>query len=267
MARKDENWTIASRNNAPGNSSEVRRLIDTLQNEQVTKFVEDVASNLPKYGLDKPQLIVTFSSFASENTAETKAGEQPFASVAFGRIEGNNVYARVGDEPFVVAVRRVLLDQIFTDPLQWEALSVFNFKPEQIHRVSVITDKELALVRGANNQWSWAKGNGAVNQTNVQSLLNTLSTLHAVRWAGPTTPAHGFDKPQLVVMFTTSPDDKATHNLTTGGAAPNGMSFAKVDEHEGTFVISGPDLNALKLPLVAAESPSPSPAATATATP
>ena len=36
--------------------AEVRRLIDTLQNEQVTKFVEDVASNLPKYGLDKPQL-------------------------------------------------------------------------------------------------------------------------------------------------------------------------------------------------------------------
>src|SRR5438128_1824322 len=54
LARKDENWTIASRNNAPANSSEVRRLIDTLQNEQVTKFVEDVASNLPKYDLDKP---------------------------------------------------------------------------------------------------------------------------------------------------------------------------------------------------------------------
>ncbi|PYL17854.1 MAG: hypothetical protein DME30_05335 [Verrucomicrobia bacterium] len=115
LARKDENWTIASRNNAPANSSEVRRLIDTLQNEQVTKFVEDVASNLPKYGLDKPQLIVTFSSFASENTAETKAGEQPFASIAFGKVEGDGVYARVGDEPFVVAVRRAVLDQIFTD--------------------------------------------------------------------------------------------------------------------------------------------------------
>src|SRR5581483_4181940 len=41
LARKDENWTIASRNNAPANSSEVRRLIETLQNEQVTRFVED----------------------------------------------------------------------------------------------------------------------------------------------------------------------------------------------------------------------------------
>ena len=85
LARKDENWTIASRNNAPANSGEVRRLIDTLNNEQVTKFVEDVASNLPKYGLDKPQLQLTFSSFASENTAETKAGERPFATVAFGK--------------------------------------------------------------------------------------------------------------------------------------------------------------------------------------
>ena len=265
LARKDENWTIASRNNAPANSSEVRRLIDTLQSEQVTKFVEDVASNLPKYGLDKPQLIVTFSSFASENTAETKAGEQPFASVTFGNVEGDNVHARVGDEPFVVAVRRAVLDQIFTDPLQWQELSIFNFKPEQIHRVTVITDKELSLVRGANNQWSWAKGTGPINQTNVQSLLNSLSTLHAVRWIGPTTSAQGFDKPQLVVTFTTSPDDKATHKLTVGAGAPDGMWFAKVGEREGTVALSNPDLNALKLPLVSQESPSPS--ATATATP
>jgi Domain of unknown function (DUF4340) len=266
LARKDENWTIASRNNAPANSTEVRRLIDTLQNEQVTRFVEDVASNLPKYGLDKPQLIVTFSSFASENTAETKAGEQPFASVAFGKAEGENVYARVGDEPFVVAVRRNLLDQIFVDPLQWQELSIFNFKPEQIHHVSVTTDKELSLVRDANNQWSWTKGTGAINQTNVQSLLNSLAISRAVRWIGSTTPAHGFDKPQLVVTFTTSPDDKAIHKLTIGASTPNGMWFAKVDEREGTFVMSNPDANALRLSLIGQESPSPSPSPSPTLT-
>jgi hypothetical protein len=48
LARKDGNWTIATRNNAPADSGAVQRLIDTLQNEQVTRFVEDVASNLPK---------------------------------------------------------------------------------------------------------------------------------------------------------------------------------------------------------------------------
>jgi len=264
LARKDENWTIASRNNTPANSDEVRRIIDRLQNEQVTKFVEDVASNLPKYGLDKPQLIVTFSSFASENTAETKAGEQPFASVAFGKVEGNDVYARVGDEPFVVAVRRNLLDRIFADPIQWLDLSIFNFKPEQIHRLSVTTDKESALVRAANNQWNWAKGSGPINQTNLQSLLDSLATLRTVRWIGSTTSAHAFDKPRLVVTFTTSSDDKAIHKLTIGAPTPDGTSFAKVDEREGTFALSNPDLNALKLPLVGQESPSPSPTLTAT---
>ena len=258
LARRGENWTIASRNNAPANSSEVHRLIDTLQGEQVTKFMEDVAADLPKYGLDKPQLQLTFSSFASENTAETKAGERPFATIAFGKVDGENVYARLGDEPFIVTVRRGLLDQIFTDPLQWQELAIFKFKPEQIHSFSVVTDKELSLVRGANNQWTWQKGSGAIDQVNAQSLLNTLSMLHPVRWVGATTPPHALEKPQLVATFTTSPDDKALHKLTVGGATGDGMWFARADEHEGTFVLSTPDLNALKLPLVSQSSPSPS---------
>ena len=267
LARKNENWTVASHNNAPANSSEAQRLIDTMQNEQVTKFVEDVASNLPKYGLDKPQLTVTFSSFASENTAETKAGEQPFASVAFGKIEGDNVYARVGDEPFVVTVRRTLLDQIPTDPLRWQDSTIFNFKPEQIHRVTVKTDKQSELVRGANNQWTWVKGSEPINQANMQSLVTDLAGLHAASWIGATLPGHGLDKPQLVVTFTTSPDDKAMHKLTIGGTAPNGNWFAKVDEREGTFAISGTDLNTLKLPLAGQPSPTPGPTATPTPKP
>ncbi len=243
-----------------------QRLIDALQNEQVTKFVENVASDLPKYGLDKPQLTLTFSSFASENTAETKAGEQPFASVSFGKVDGDNVYARVGDEPFIVTVRRALLDQIWTDPLQWQDLAIFNFKPDQIHRLTIKTDQQVELIRGANNQWSWAKGTGSINQNNLQSMLTTLSTLHAVRWVGGTLPGHGFDKPQFAITFTTSPDDKATHKLMVGGTAPNGTWFAKVDEREGTFIISNADLNTLKLPLTAEQSPTPSPSGTAGAT-
>ena len=264
LARKDGNWTIATRNNVPADSGAVRRLIDTLQNERVTRFVEDVASNLPKYGLDKPQVQLTFSSFASENTAETKAGEQPFAGIAFGKGEGDNVYARLTDEPFVVAVRRGLLDQISPDPLQWQELSIFKFKPEQIHRLGVTTEKESSLQRDQTNQWHWLKGSGDINQPNLQSLLNTLSSLHAVRWLGATAPQHGFEKPQLVLTFTTSPDNKASHKLTIGAQNNDGTWCARVDGREGTFEISNPDLNNLKLPLEtqAAASPSPSPAAT-----
>src|SRR5437016_9105156 len=153
LARKDQNWTIVNRNNRAANGAEARRLIDLLAAEQVTNFVADVASDLPEYGLDKPQLTVTLSSFASENTAETKAGEHPLATIAFGKIDGENIFARVGEEPFVVAVHRSTLDNIFADPLQWQDLTIFKFKPEQIHRFALFTDHEQSLIRGRHNQW------------------------------------------------------------------------------------------------------------------
>ena len=267
LARKDNNWTIASRKNAPANSSEVRRVIDTLQNERVTNFVEDVASNLPKYGLDKPQLQLTLSSFASENTAETKAGEQPFATIAFGKTQGENVYARLTDEPFVVAVRRSLLDQIFTDPVQWQDLAIYKFKAEQIHRLSVSAKSESVLARDAKGQWTWVKGTGQINQTNLQSLLTSLSNLHAVRWLpGGAAAEHGLEKPQLAITFTTSPDDKNAHKLLIGGKADNATWSAQAEEHEGAFVISDADFNTFLLPLAAAPG-SPSPSASASVSP
>jgi len=267
LARKDGNWIVATRNNAPADSAAVRRLIDTLQNERVTKFVEDVASSLPKYGLDKPQIQLTFSSFASENTAESKAGEQPFAAIAFGKEEGDNVYARLTDEPFVVAVRRGLVDQISPDPLQWQELSIFKFKPDQIHRLSVTTEKELSLERDQTNQWHWLKGSDQINQANLQSLLNTLSNLRAVRWLGATTQQHGFEKPKLVLAFTTSPDNKVSHKLTIGAQNNDGTWCARVDGREGAFEISNPDLNILKLPLAAQATATPSPSPSGTTSP
>jgi hypothetical protein len=181
LARQAENWTIANHDNRPASAGEVNRLLDLIKNEQVTRFVEDVASDLPKYGLDKPQLQLTFSSFASENTAETTAGEHPFATVAFGKTDGDSVYARLGDEPFIVAVRRALLDNIFPDPLQWQELAIFKFKPDDVHKLSVVTDRDAALIRNANNEWTSVKGSEPVNQVNVRSLLNTVTILRNPR--------------------------------------------------------------------------------------
>ena len=222
---------------------------------------------MPKYGLDKPQLQLTLSSFASENTAETKAGEQPFATIAFGKTQGENVYARLTDEPFVVAVRRSLLDQIFTDPVQWQDLAIYKFKAEQIHRLSVSAKSESVLARDAKGQWTWVKGTGQINQTNLQSLLTSLSNLHAVRWLpGGAVAQHGLEKPQLAITFTTSPDDKNAHKLLIGGKADNATWSARAEETEGAFVISDADFNTFLLPLAAAPG-SPSPAASASISP
>ena len=115
------------------------------------------------------------------------------------------------------------------------------------------------MERDQNNQWHWLKGNGAINQANLQSLLKTLSNLYAMRWPGTTTPQQGFDKPQLVLSFTTSPDNETSYKLTVGAQNTDGTFSARVDGRDSTFAISGSDFNNLKLPLESQGTASPSP--------
>jgi hypothetical protein len=152
--------------------------------------------------------------------------------------------------------------------LQWQELSVFKFKPGQIHQLSVVSDHEFSVTRGAKDEWTRVTGTGAIDEINIQSLVNTLSNLRAVRWLGQTTPVHALEKPQLALTFTTSPDDKQLHKLLIGGQTAEGMWFAKTDERQGTFVLSNPDVSAFRLPLIKAELPTASattgPSSTAT---
>ena len=106
---------------------------------QVVDFVADSAApgDLAKYGLDKPAVQVRFAAFASENTAESNAGEKPVATVDFGKEEGANVYARLEEEPFIVSVPKTVLTSVWTDPLQWQPLEIFHVEPEKITSLEV----------------------------------------------------------------------------------------------------------------------------------
>jgi hypothetical protein len=88
----------------PADSGKVQRLIDILNNTEAKNFVDDTAADLQPFGLDQPVLTIRLSSFSSENTAEASKGETPLATVQFGKTEGDSIFARLAEEPFVVSV-------------------------------------------------------------------------------------------------------------------------------------------------------------------
>ena len=250
LARRLEDWMIKSDGDLPANRTEVNRFAAAVQKQQVSAFVTDVASDLAKYGLDQPRLKVTFSSFASENTSETEAGEHPLGTLYFGAVEGDHVYAMIEGEPFVVAIQKSLLNNIFTDPAQWRDLSVFKFKPAEI--VSIELEREgrpgVAFARAAGGEWKLSKGEGALNGVAVQSLCNTLSSLRAVRRNASTTEGYGFEKPALTLSFRTA--DNKSARLVVGSLAPGPMWNAMTDAANGTFVLSRPDVEVMQADFV-----------------
>ena len=266
LARSGESWVRkVNKKDEPINVAAAKRLLDEVRAQEVNAFVSDVATDLPKYGLDQPRVKLTFSSYASENTAETKAGEKPIVAILFGKAEDGNVYAQVEDEPFIVSLPETVLEVIMTDPLQWQPLEIYNEKAEEITAVEVTRAGQpiVSLERDKDKNWKLAKGDGAVNQINVQSLVNTLARLRAVRWMGAVKPEDGLDHPPLTVAFKTS---NANGKLEVGATSPEQLTYASVSARPGVFALSSPDLSALQLPLLEKAPAAPTPAAPAPTT-
>ena len=251
IGRKGEDWILKTYSDLPANTNQVRGFIAYLGAPILTGFVSDVASDLPKYGLDKPLLRVTFSSYASQTTAETSPGEDTILSVSFGKSDDNTVYARLDSEPYVVAFPKMLpdghtiFDAISPDPVYWEDLSIFKYKPEEIVSLEIMRGSQTtSLERAAGStQWTLKEGLGTLDQTTVQSLVNTLSSLHGAFSLGSATAGLGFDRPELVVTFTTAA--KQVRKLTLGSKTDDNMWNAEAEGRAGAFLVSQPDFDAL----------------------
>lgn len=261
LARSGESWVRkVGDKDVEINVSAARRVLDEVIAQQVVQFVADLATDLPKYGLDQPQVTLTLSSYASENTAETKAGEKPVAKVLFGKTENGVVYAKLDDEPFIASVPQTFLETLMTDPLQWQPVEIYKGKTDDITAVEVTREGQtpLSFEREKDTTWKLAKGDGSVNQINLQSLINTLASLRAVRWVGETKPEHGIDKPAFSVSFRTAGNTGG--RIVFGATTPDDLTLASAEGLKGTFAVSRPDISAFQLPLIDKPIPAVSPA-------
>ena len=259
-------------NDQPANASGVTQLVNTLNAAQAVDFVADSAApgDLAKYGLDKPVLAGPVRRVRFREQAPTPtAGEKPVATVDFGKEEGANVYARLEEEPFIVSVPKAVLTSVWADPLQWQPLDIFHVDPEKVSSVEAAVKgaPALALTRGDKGEWKAVQGGTAVEATKVQSVLNALIKLRAVRWVGgPSQPTYALDNPQATLSFAGGPDDKANSGKIFFGARTSElMTYARVDGKPGIFLLSRPDAETLLQ--FAPTPPEPTPAPTPTATP
>ena len=253
LGRNGEEWVRKAdkQSDTPVNGGAANKLLSDLTTMKVSRFVADVAGDLKKYGLDAPVATVTLSSYSTEGTPETKPGDHPLVKLMLGKFEGDAGYAKLDDEPFIVAVPATLLEQIWTDPLQWQELKIQQLKSEDVASFEITRSGQPTLIfeRDKDRKWKLAKGDGTVSQNAADSLVNTLANIHAVRWVGATNAAEqGLDKPNVLITFTLA--DKKTGKLTIGKNTPDEMWNATLDGKPGTFLLSKPDFDALNGSLI-----------------
>ena len=248
LSRKEGRWVISDQNDAPADTDEVNRLFNTLNSNDVSRFVSDSASDLISYGLDAPSLEFAFSSYSSENTAEENAGETRLATLAIGRAENETYYARVEEEPYIVALPKRIVDQLPTNDFSFRSHEILNLPRTELASVE-ITRKgaTVVLTRNAKGQWVVAGGTGGQNDLAIQTFLNTLSGLQAVAWVSEKSlPAEPTEE-TIVIHRKSEPQEIV---LQIGEKAPEGDEYATISTLPGTFLIRSLDFQNLQDALV-----------------
>jgi len=276
LARKAETW-VYKMGDAEGPLREglAAKLIADLQAAETVNFVADLAPDLTPYGLAQPQLSVRLSSFASGNTAETQAGEKPIVTVLFGSVEGDYGYAKLDDEPFIVATSKALLGSFPTELLDvlpaTPVEAVVEFKKEAVEGIeTVFAGKSTRLEKGADG-WTVSSGTQAIvevpatapkpDPTAIEGFLDRLIELQAGRRTGThESLVKALETPLLSITVTlpkAAPAQKVS--LLLGHPIKDGSFPATVTGKEGIFLLNEANEAALEKAIASLQRPSPPP--------
>jgi uncharacterized protein DUF4340 len=121
LRRQGDGWVVDDGGTErPASTGAIRALADAVATAQVSAYDTIDDRQLAAFGLDRPRFFISFVAVLSENTPETRAGEQVIANLAIGKSQdGDLLFARIGETPEVLSVPKAMLNAIPLDPAGW----------------------------------------------------------------------------------------------------------------------------------------------------
>jgi hypothetical protein len=249
LAREENRWRLMSPANRPANAENVNRLIQEINNGEVTQFVSDTATDLTRFGLDQPRLKITFSSYATENTAESNAGEVVLSTLEFGNSENGVTYGRLKEEPYIFSIADQMFEDLPKTEYSFRSLDILDLERDELVSVTAAKAGEDAveLVRDAKGKWVLKNQGNRQNDGRIQLFLTALTGLRAAAWAGDPSSASGFDQPSLEIKISyQAGEQKREAQIKFGNANSSHQHYGRCTEEAGVFLVDDEQFNQLR---------------------
>lgn len=255
LQRLGNKWDIKMPVEAPADPFEVRVLIEQVAGMTVKEFVEDVVTNLAKFGLDKPAAVVSLFG-------EGKRDEPTplLAKLLIGNTDSEKgiVFVKRDDEPFVYGVDLNAARRIKTSALAFYERALFSFTLTDFSRFVLAHGGATAELKKTDD--SWARSDGKEGKVDMGAFLNVLGMigqLAAEEFVADRVDAldkFGLDDPELVVSFDAArptaagePTAPKTYELRIGRETNDKSRYAIVTGKPLVFRISAEIVAQLKL--------------------
>ena len=233
------------------NQSQIVKLIEAINNEEVLDFVADTDVDLENYNLANPAVQIAINHYevqsatAPDGAPAGGAGQLGVAKkvlqLGYRETEVNGVpshrlFANFAGEPFIYEINPGFAENVPTHPLKWKDLRIIAFTPislEKIVRRRAAEGTEIELTYDYRiDQWGALLDgkvmDDQVNREAVRKIQNTLGSLNANRWLTPSPQAfQALESPDAEFEVTLKVVDRATGSATS---KTHILRFAKANE-------------------------------------
>ncbi len=245
----DKQWRLTSPIAGRANAKVVQKLVERLSYILSRGIAADNPTNLAVYGLDVPQLEVTFSVRPKKEPETQESSQQPEPArsytIIFGSKVQNEVYVKLADGPTVYRINAAIVDEFAPklDDIR-DSRVLEDFTADFVCGVELQLPGGLCAMIKEGGVWLMEKPfAGRAEPMMVETLLDALGKLTAESFQQADSGGMGFDRPQAAVSLKLlGKDEKLT--LLIGDKSPSGeMTFVKTASGSTVYVVRTDDLS------------------------
>ena len=200
LTRSGTEWAVSKPIASRSDYSAIEGFISRLASANMSKMLEENATDLAKYGLDRPSMTVTIGAGSAKTVLQ------------IGKTENGETYARDASRPVVFTVDSTLQGDLNKNFDDYRKKELFEFRPFYVAKLRAVLDSpggektyEFEKIKGAQptdpEVWKVTRVGGTSHNADpaaMDDLLNKLVTIKAESFVDGKTRT-GLDKPALVI--------------------------------------------------------------------
>jgi len=225
LAKKGSDWMLTKPLAARADFAVVESSLERTGSAQMVGITEENASDLAKYGLDKPTATITVAMGSSR------------ATLLLGKTENAVVYAKDASRPMVFTVAPTVKTDVIKPVSDFRRKDLFDARAFTTTHIEFTRGGEKIVLdksKGKDEKDVWKNGTGKeVDAAKADDLVNRITGLRAGSFE---TQAHASLKSPVLVVTVRTNDNKA--ETVTFGRSNTDVYAARSDE-PGSAKIDG----------------------------
>ncbi|SIN98679.1 protein of unknown function [Singulisphaera sp. GP187] len=228
-------WKMEKPVEARADTEAITKALVMLTGLRAQRLITDQRVAPRQFGLDAPNMIITWTSPSTGKKSESRSDEPVTQSLTIGgRVPKSEAwYAQLSDSPLIFTLGD---DVVLPFRAEFRTRQILSFSSKQVDRLTLRWPERAATFehhptpRGGVYDWNLASEtkSGPFDLSRIHSLAGDLAKLNTrmfIQYEGPFPEASGLATPQLTVEYTLKGDD-TKHTLRVGNTFEQGEYYA-----------------------------------------